>query len=154
MKPVLVLLIFSLTTCTSLAVEPGDKCEKIKVMPEGMVCWEDSAYDCNSGNLRRIESLLCSDAEFRREDKKLNATYQRILKSLDGAGDGTVYSDPAQRKKELIEAQRAWVSFRVADCKSEGNSNGSAWNDVFIVGCETQATKERVRILNKRFLNN
>ena len=151
MKQISLLLSFFLLTSSAHALEPGDKCDKIKVMPEGLVCWEDTTYDCN-GNLRRIESLLCADAEFHREDKQLNATYRTILKSLEGPGDGTVHSDPAQRKKELIEAQKAWVSFRIADCKSQGNLNGSDWNDVFIVSCETQATKERIRVLKKRFL--
>lgn len=154
MKQTLLLLCFSVIALPSSAIEIGDNCEKIKTMPEGLICWQDSTFDCDKQLLQRNLSLLCTDAEFRREDKKLNTTYQRILKLFDSDGDGTFFSDPPRRKQELIESQRAWVSFRIADCRSEGHLNGGDWDDVFIVGCEIQATKQRIRILSKRFLKN
>lgn len=152
MKLVFVLLGLVSFATGVLALEPGDECDQIKVMPKGMICWENTAHDCKNGNLRRIESLMCAVDEFRQEDKVLNATYRKALKSLDVPSDGTIYSDPPARKKELIESQRAWVSFRVTDCLAKGYLNGSDWNDVFVTACETKLTKERTKVLIERYL--
>jgi len=116
-----------------------------------MICWEGTVYECDNGNLRRIESALCSDQELKREDKKLNAAYQRILKELGKPGDETAIYDRTRQKKELTEAQRAWVRFRTTDCALEGTLTQGSWADVFTVDCETRMTKERTKILEERF---
>lgn len=152
MKRTLSFLALFISFGEALALEPGDQCDHDKVMPRNLICWENSAVDCTLGNLRRIESLMCASEDFRREDKILNVTYQKALKSLSGPGAGSIRSNPERRKKELIDAQRAWVAYRSTDCTSEGNMNGGDWNDNFIVACETKATIDRTRVLIERFL--
>jgi len=49
-------------------------------------------------------------------DKVLNQTYQRVSKEW-GAGDD---ADAKERKKRLVNAQRAWVTFRDAQCLLDG----------------------------------
>ena len=62
-----------------------------------------------------------------------------------------MFSDPTQQQKQLVEAQRAWVHFRTADCTLEGTLTEGAWADVYAAACETRMTEERIKILDERF---
>ena len=65
---------------------------------------DEGEIKCNpAGN--QIEMNRCAYEDFQKADKKLNETYQALIKKL---GDKTYI-------KKLRESQRAWVKFRDAE---------------------------------------
>ena len=95
-----------------------------------------AAADCADAN-GRSELLLCADRVYRSADAELNRVYQRVLKG-----------QPSLRPL-LIEAQRAWVRFKEADCavKEEIYRDGSG-RDALVLGCKTEHTRRRIKDLN------
>ena len=69
------------------------------------------------------EMMDCMDVETKRQDEKLNHSYQKLLASLKPA-----------RKAQLVDAQRAWLKYRELNCAfyddgSGGTAAGLAAND-------------------------
>src|SRR5450830_1765357 len=65
----------------------------------------------------------CAKTEFDKDEKTLNDTYQQLLKQITKPDqDGVRYGEV---KKKLIEAQRAWVTFRKKDCDAVYTYNES-----------------------------
>jgi uncharacterized protein YecT (DUF1311 family) len=83
-----------------------------------------------------VEMITCISAETKRQDVRLNESYNKL---------GAKFS--ANRKKALLEAQRAWIKFRDANCRfyydPEGGSSARAAADE----CVLNATADRVREL-------
>src|SRR5262245_18840934 len=52
-----------------------------------------------------IEMINCILAETMRQDARLNENYKKLISKL-----------PTERKNALVEAQRAWIKFRDANC--------------------------------------
>jgi uncharacterized protein YecT (DUF1311 family) len=95
------------------------------------------ALDCKNA-LSTPEINECASIEQKKVEDKLNKVYQRIVKSVDNA----------EAKKSLVEAQRAWVKFRDADCKAvyqkwiEGTIRG-----VMFTGCMQNRAETRIKEL-------
>jgi uncharacterized protein YecT (DUF1311 family) len=69
------------------------------------------------------EMMNCVDVETKRQDEKLNQSYQKLLASVKPA-----------RKTQLVDAQRAWLKYRELNCAfyddgSGGTAAGLAAND-------------------------
>jgi uncharacterized protein YecT (DUF1311 family) len=66
------------------------------------------------------EMIECASDEKARQDARLNEIYKKLMSKL-----------PAKRKKELLEAQRAWIKFRDANCSfyhdPEGGTAAQCW---------------------------
>jgi uncharacterized protein YecT (DUF1311 family) len=62
-----------------------------------------------------LEINACLSASLAMRDKALNAAYQDLLKRLVAADAGDTTDYPRARK-HLLDAQRAWISFRDTDC--------------------------------------
>jgi uncharacterized protein YecT (DUF1311 family) len=136
-------LLVVLLPSVALALESGDTCTNATKLPPRMLCFNDLVLDCKDPNGRgRNEDLLCADADRQVVDKKLNQTYQRILGRLAG-----------KNKASLIDAQRAWVRFKLADCEDDAGHEETVanWRDVFVVRCEAELTKQRLLTLERRY---
>lgn len=90
----------------------------------------------------------CSHKKLKRTEAKLNARYQKLLVELDEISK----ADPerlAELKPKLIAAQRAWVSFRQAQCKAvevwytNGKLQGALYFD-----CMRSHAERRIEELN------
>lgn len=79
-------------------------------------------------------------ADFQKADKTLNATFRQVEHRL---------SDDADGKTRLINAQKAWISFRDAECtfQSSGEDGGSA-APMVVAACKAALTTERTKQLN------
>ena len=64
-----------------------------------------------------IEINNCLDRVFRAKDRELNEAYQSLLKQLTRS-DASDAIDYPGIKKELADAQRAWIVFRDSDCSA------------------------------------
>jgi uncharacterized protein YecT (DUF1311 family) len=96
-----------------------------------------------------IEINECAQKVLRQKDGELNEAYQALLKSLSPSrsGDSTDY---ASVKKELAEAQRAWVKFRDSDCGAKYKfwEQGSIRGAMYL-SCLTERTEQRTAELRK-----
>jgi uncharacterized protein YecT (DUF1311 family) len=75
--------------------------------------------------------------DYRKADQTMNELYQRLLKAYD-----------PQSKALLIQAQRAWIAFRDADCKLATHASGQG--SVFPMlqaNCLAGITNQRIKDL-------
>lgn len=97
-----------------------------------------AATDCANASDQATMNQ-CAGQAFKAADKELNALYQQVTGRL---------KDNPERKKLLVNAQRAWISFRDAECKfsASGVAGGSVYPLIYSV-CLTGMTKTRVEAL-------
>jgi uncharacterized protein YecT (DUF1311 family) len=97
------------------------------------------AQECDRSDETQSGLNICAAADYKAADAKLNADYSEIMKRL---------SDNADARKLLQESQRAWVTFRDAECKfsSSGVEGGSIYPLVYS-GCLQTLTDARVEQL-------
>ncbi|RWM74794.1 MULTISPECIES: lysozyme inhibitor LprI family protein [Mesorhizobium] len=80
----------------------------------------------------------CAGKSLAKADKKLNDAYKQIEGRL---------KDNAASKKLLVDAQRAWVAFRDAECKFQGGPPDMAGSmyPMVVAGCQEAVTDNRLR---------
>jgi uncharacterized protein YecT (DUF1311 family) len=83
-----------------------------------------------------VEMVSCISAETKRQDVRLNENYNKLGAKLS-----------ANRKKALLEAQRAWIKFRDANCRFYYDPDGGSSARVAADECLLNATADRVREL-------
>ena len=74
----------------------------------------------------------CIDAEIKRQDARLNKAYKALVADLN-----------PERKKQLLEAQRAWLKFRDTNCAFYFDSEGGTIARVQAVDCMMTMTANR-----------
>ncbi|MGN2252483.1 lysozyme inhibitor LprI family protein [Frateuria sp. GZRe12] len=93
---------FALFACVSAAgaVErPSDPLRNNA--PKGVA---EAFYACvDHANFNEIEEAYCTSQERTRQEKRLNTSYQALLRKLNGG-----------QKKRLVEAERAWIKLQDA----------------------------------------
>ena len=96
------------------------------------------AYDCADQTQPGLD--VCADAAFKKADAGLNGAYKDILKRL---------KDDSAKTKLLVTAQKAWLSFRDAECafSAAGVTGGSIYPMVVSL-CLERVTKERTEDLS------
>jgi uncharacterized protein YecT (DUF1311 family) len=99
-----------------------------------------AAVDCANANDQATMNQ-CAGQAFKAADKELNTLYQQVTGRLKDNPDG---------KKLLVNAQRAWISFRDAECKfsASGVDGGSVYPLIYS-DCLTAMTKTRVEALKQ-----
>ena len=83
-----------------------------------------------------VEMLGCIAAETKLQDARLNKVYKDVMAEL---------SEP--RKKELRDAQRAWVKYRDANCNFYNDPDGGTMASVRSSDCFMMTTASRVKEL-------
>ncbi len=93
---------------------------------------DESANSCDATTTSMLE---CNKKDLASEDKRLNDLYKQLRAKV---GHGST------AEKYLIEAQRAWVNFRDANCKYEGAEfEGGTMQGVAVTACSVEQTKKR-----------
>ena len=72
--------------------------------------------------------LECVGNEYLRQDKRLNAAYQKLMASLS-----------SERKKQLLEAQRLWGKYTEANCGFYYDPNGGTSARMLAAECDVTA---------------
>lgn len=85
---------------------------------------------------RTMDMIECITAETQRQDARLNSAYKTVMAELASG-----------RKKQLLEAQRAWIKFRDTNCSFYDDPDGGTLARVNANGCMLTATAERAREL-------
>jgi len=79
----------------------------------------------------------CASAESERQDKTLNSVYRELVTRV-----------PPDAKQALIKSERAWLSFRDAQCDFEYQQVGGTSAHVVGTECELGLTIRRIEELN------
>jgi uncharacterized protein YecT (DUF1311 family) len=74
----------------------------------------------------------CIDAEIKRQDARLNKAYKALVADLN-----------PERKKQLLQAQRAWLKFRDTNCAFYYDPEGGTIARVQAVDCLMTMTANR-----------
>ena len=85
-----------------------------------------------------MDMIECITAETQRQDTRLNKAYKGAMAELSPA-----------RKKQLLEAQRAWLKFRDANCVFYNDPDGGTLARVNANDCMMTATAARAGELER-----
>ena len=102
----------------------------------------DADYSkCAEEAISTMDSRICASEATDLADKELNLVFQTAKKELTAAND----ADSKEILKRLVAAQRAWITYRDANCSLGGTQmlNGSGESQI-ISGCIATTTIERV----------
>ena len=93
--------------------------------------------DCmaKSGGIT-MDMLDCIGAETELQDIRLNKAYQEVMAQLS-----------ALRKKQLQDAQRAWIKYRDANCNFYDDPDGGTMASLISSDCFMSATASRAKEL-------
>jgi uncharacterized protein YecT (DUF1311 family) len=87
----------------------------------------------------QTEINICAGIEYQNADKKLNQVYQQLIPKLS-----------ASRRQKLILAQRAWITFRDANCEFERSQlEGGTIASAIQAACMAELTKTRTAQLDQ-----
>ena len=119
----------------------------LAITPALGIAQSKQADPCFQGNTVEINQCLGNRLEAR--DKALNAAYGSLLKRLD-ASDPTDGVDYQAIKRQLVDAQRAWINFSQNDCNGryELYARGTIRGAVY-AGCMIAHTERRTNDLRR-----
>ena len=83
-----------------------------------------------------FDMIDCIAAETGRQDERLNNNYKRLMSKLS-----------SDRKKALLEAERAWITFRDANCQFYGDPQRGTSARLSANECVLNATAQRANEL-------
>jgi uncharacterized protein YecT (DUF1311 family) len=84
----------------------------------------------------QMEMNACAAAEFQQANARLNAVYREITARVKRTVD---------IRKQLVAAQRAWISFRDAECSFVTSlSEGGSIHPMLVLLCKTRITDKRI----------
>ena len=131
---------------------PSRPSRLLRSLPFAWVLWAAGpahALDCEKA-MSTPELNECAARQQKAVELRLNQTYQKALKSLQQP-DTEMDKFSATRQK-LIEAQRAWVKFREADCEAVylQYMSGGIRNLMF-TGCMQKHAERRIEDLTAVF---
>ena len=95
-----------------------------------------------------IEMTVCAKKQFDQGEKELNQSYQSLLKKLSRPDEADIRYSAV--KKQLVAAQRAWVTFRENDCQALKTFNeGGTISSIVYLGCMVSHADERTKNLRE-----
>lgn len=113
---------------------------------------DDAANAAEAGN--------CAKREFEKIDGELNQLLAKITLDLQKFAEKAVSQDKTLAEKykkdavNLTAAQKAWTSYREANCLAEREANLDAANAVFVeFGCRGRITEDRIEDLKFLYEN-
>jgi uncharacterized protein YecT (DUF1311 family) len=83
-----------------------------------------------------VEMINCMLAKTRRQDARPNENYTRLMSKLG-----------PERKKVLVEAERAWITFRDANCGFYADPQGGSAARMAAHECILNSTADRAKEL-------
>lgn len=99
------------------------------------------------------DMTICAGLDLADADTALNAQYQVTRKTLKER-DAGVSTELKGGEEALIKAQRAWLSYRDAQCASVGfQARGGSMEPMLVSSCEADLTRKRTAEL-KALVNN
>jgi uncharacterized protein YecT (DUF1311 family) len=124
--------------------------ETMKIVLLGLACFLGTSVAAENDKQLSQEYLTCLEkangvtfamidcivAETSRQDTKLNENYKSLTSKIS-----------PKRKQSLLDAQRAWITFRDANCKFYGDPEGGTSARLSANECVINATADRAKEL-------
>jgi uncharacterized protein YecT (DUF1311 family) len=124
--------------------------ETMKIVLLGLACFLGTSVAAENDKQLSQEYLTCLEkangvtfamidcivAETSRQDTKLNENYKSLTSKIS-----------PKRKQSLLHAQRAWTTFRDANCKFYGDPEGGTSARLSANECVLNATADRAKEL-------
>lgn len=101
------------------------------------------ALDCAKAETT-LEINDCAQQKQEAVERKLNTVYRQMLKQIDEVSAEN--PDKKDLRKQFVQAQRLWISFREADCKAMYTywMDGSIRNLRYL-GCMQDHAEQRIK---------
>lgn len=111
----------------------------------------DPELDCTRDDLAQQELNICVRMDFEQADKALNAQWKLTAAEMKrrDAEYGDLYADGEPGYYDtLLAAQRAWITFRDANCRLSGyEMRGGSAEPMVVSGCMADMTVKRTKEL-------
>lgn len=102
--------------------------------------------DCKSPTTQ-TDMTLCERARQDEADKALNVQYKKTRAAMV-AIDSDQDDDMKGAEKALVTAQRAWITYRDAQCEAAGfQARGGTMEPMLVAGCIANVTDARTKEL-------
>ena len=102
--------------------------------------------DCAKAEAQ-LDLNLCAEQEWKEADVALNSAY-KAARALMQQIDADLPEEERGAEAKLRDGQRAWVTFRDANCAAEGYlMHGGSAEPMVIFGCLTRLTQTRTNDL-------
>lgn len=116
----------------------------------------DDLPECNVEAAERgvqQEMNICAHREFLEADGALNAQWRltrQAMRERDSESEKPAWDDRPGYFDTLLEAQRAWIAYRDAHCRSEGYfARGGSLEPLLVSTCKTHLTELRTTQLRE-----
>ncbi|MEM7060098.1 MAG: lysozyme inhibitor LprI family protein [Pseudomonadota bacterium] len=93
-----------------------------------------------------IESIECYNKELKAADTELNAIWKRVIAEHHSGGV------KEEHTKDIRAAQRAWITFRDADCEAKSKIGIPKYWELNRLSCLYQMTTSRTSDLKEAYL--
>lgn len=105
-------------------------------------------WDCeDAGNLPQQGMNYCAFQDWQAADLELNAVYKEVRATLR-SWDSDLPSDLRGAEQALLNAQRAWITYRDNHCEAEGFiARGGTLEPLLVSSCKAHETRERTKVL-------
>lgn len=98
--------------------------------------------DCTAPQTQ-IDMTMCAGQDYAAADAQLNAAYRKARAAMQSF-DANLLPDQRGAAQALLEAQRAWITFRDAACKAEGYPYyGGTIQPMIVSECLARLTRRR-----------
>lgn len=102
--------------------------------------------DCENA-MAQVEMTFCARQEYEAADAALNAAYKQARAAMK-AIDANLPEDERGAETSLLDAQRAWITYRDAACTAEGYlMHGGTAEPLLVYGCLATLTRGRTQDL-------
>lgn len=107
---------------------------------------QEDQYDCANPQFQQ-EMNYCAAIDFEEADQALNVAWKQVKAEIDRR-DADLPARMQGWGEALLEAQRAWIAYRDAHCKSEGfQFRGGTMEPLIVSSCKAHQTRMRTQDL-------
>ena len=115
----------------------------------------DDIPGCDNESLNNMELDQCAGKAFKAADKELNAIWPQVLAAIDSRAADMPADAAKDWKTSMIDAQRAWVTFKEDDCNAvQYEWYGGSGASLAVTSCLYHHTADRTADLKARYLDN
>jgi uncharacterized protein YecT (DUF1311 family) len=108
-----------------------------------------SAANCANPQTQ-LEMTTCAGQDFQKADAALNAQWKRTAARMKALDVDPVKDGRPSYSQALLVAQRAWLAYRDAHCRSAGYyARGGSMEPMLVATCRAELTRERARQLKE-----
>lgn len=117
------------------------------LLVDGPAPAQEPKPDCKAPQTQ-TDMTICAGEDLAVADRELNAQYQATRKAVKARDIGAVTADMKGAEELLVKAQRAWITYRDAECASWGyQARGGSMEPMLISTCSANLTRARTKEL-------